>query len=79
MLLPGCTPAPILPAPVITYSACQTVSPCRLPAMAPRTNGELSEALTTTQAAWASCAAVVDAIVQCQTELEGGASAAATP
>ncbi|MGF7190665.1 hypothetical protein JOE11_003716 [Robbsia andropogonis] len=34
--------------------------------MAPQTNAELSDALDTARAAWAACAAQVDAIVQCQ-------------
>lgn len=42
------------------------MSPCTLPAMAPRTNGELDDALHVTKAAWALCAAKVDMIVMCQ-------------
>jgi hypothetical protein len=34
--------------------------------MAPRTNGELDDALHVTKAAWALCAAKVDMIVACQ-------------
>lgn len=44
------------------------VSPCTLPALAPRTNGELDAALTTVKAAWAACAAKVDMIATCQAE-----------
>ncbi len=37
-----------------------------LPAMAPKTNGELDAAFTSAKDAWAKCAAKVDMIVTCQ-------------
>lgn len=37
-----------------------------MPAMSPRTNGELQDALTTAKGAWAACAAKVDMIVNAQ-------------
>ncbi|WP_254367200.1 Rz1-like lysis system protein LysC [Paraburkholderia sp. NMBU_R16] len=64
----ACTQAPLSPAPTITLNECPAVSQCTLPAMAPRTNGDLDAALTTAKAAWAACAAKVDMIVSCQTE-----------
>ncbi|KVQ15676.1 hypothetical protein WJ98_24065 [Burkholderia ubonensis] len=66
--LSACKPLPLSPAPTIMSAPCQTVSPCTLPALAPRTNGELDAALTTVKAAWATCAAKVDMIATCQAE-----------
>lgn len=63
----ACKRAPLLPAPTITLNTCQVVTPCTLPEMAPRTNGDLDGVLTTAKAAWAACAAKVDMIVLCQT------------
>lgn len=51
--------------------ACAAVSPCRLPAVTARTNGDLNITLERTEAAWAECAAVVDMIVTCQAEAQG--------
>jgi hypothetical protein len=34
--------------------------------MAPRTNGDLDDALHIARAAWASCAAIVDMVFDCQ-------------
>ncbi|MCG1017375.1 MULTISPECIES: Rz1-like lysis system protein LysC [Burkholderiaceae] len=65
-MLCACTPAPPLPAPKITLNECARVSPCTMPSMAPRTNGELAESLSAARAAWAACAAQVDMIVKCQ-------------
>ncbi|WP_232036237.1 MULTISPECIES: Rz1-like lysis system protein LysC [Burkholderia cepacia complex] len=64
--MPACKQALISPAPVITFNACQPVTPCALRAMAPRTNRDMDAALTMTKAAWAQCAATVDAIADCQ-------------
>lgn len=50
--------------------------------MAPRTNGELQAALTTTKGAWATCAAKVDMIVDCQAKAQAkidAEAAAAAP
>ncbi|RQR49595.1 LysC protein [Burkholderia sp. Bp9126] len=38
--------------------------------MAPRTNGELHEALDTAKGAWGMCAAKVDMIVTCQAKAQ---------
>ncbi|MCF7694675.1 Rz1-like lysis system protein LysC [Mycetohabitans sp. B2] len=62
----ACTPVPPLPAPPIMWHECARVWPCTMPAMAPRTNGELAESLTAARAAWAACAAQIDMIVECQ-------------
>ncbi|WP_459909270.1 Rz1-like lysis system protein LysC [Caballeronia sp. HLA56] len=62
----ACQPIPPTPAPQISVQQCQTITPCDLPAMSPRTNGELQDALTTAKGAWATCAAKVDVIVECQ-------------
>ncbi|WP_245616557.1 Rz1-like lysis system protein LysC [Paraburkholderia acidipaludis] len=74
-MLPACTTPPPRPAPAITLQQCQTVPRCALPAMAPRTNGELDDALTIARAAWASCAAIVDMIFDCQHKGEQGSAA----
>ncbi len=50
---------------------------CTLPAMHPRSNGELSDALNQARAAWANCAAEVDMAATCQAGVGVGASAAA--
>lgn len=42
------------------------MSRCTFPAMAPRSNGELDDALHIARAAWASCAAIVDMTFDCQ-------------
>ncbi|MFC0381395.1 Rz1-like lysis system protein LysC [Chromohalobacter israelensis] len=64
-LLSACASAPPSPAPPIIVKRCATPSPCSLPASAPMTNGALLEQLERTEAAWAQCAAEVDAIIQC--------------
>jgi hypothetical protein len=43
--------------------------------MTPRTNGELDDALTIARAAWASCAAIVDMVFDCQHKEEQGSAA----
>ncbi|MEB5483257.1 Rz1-like lysis system protein LysC [Burkholderia pseudomallei] len=62
----ACTQAPPSMAPAITLHECAAVTPCTMPAMKPRTNGELSDALTVARAAWARCASEVDMIATCQ-------------
>lgn len=47
-------------------NACAKVSPCSLPAVALRSNGDLRQALDRAEAAWAECAAQVDMIADCQ-------------
>jgi hypothetical protein len=45
---------------------CAPITVCTLPAMAPRNNGELADALDVARAAWRDCAARVDSILACQ-------------
>ncbi|WP_267902466.1 Rz1-like lysis system protein LysC [Kushneria phosphatilytica] len=71
MGLSGCATAPPSPAPPIIVKRCATPSPCTLPASHPMTNGELHLQLEKTEAAWASCAAEVDAIIACHTAEPG--------
>ncbi|WP_244106384.1 Rz1-like lysis system protein LysC [Paraburkholderia phenazinium] len=66
LTLSACTQAPRSPAPPITLHECQAVTRCTLPAMTPTTNGDLDAALHVTKAAWATCAARVDMIFDCQ-------------
>lgn len=49
---------------------CQRLTPCTLQEQAPRTNGELLDALVTTRGAWGACAAKVDMIVECQAKAQ---------
>ncbi|WP_244121891.1 Rz1-like lysis system protein LysC [Burkholderia gladioli] len=77
-MLCACTPVPPSPAPTITLNACATVTRCTLPAMHPRSNGELSDALNQARAAWASCAAEVDMVATCQAGVGIGIGASAT-
>lgn len=42
------------------------VTPCQLPATAPRSNGELLADADTLEAAWADCAAQIDQIYTLQ-------------
>ncbi|MGV4733206.1 Rz1-like lysis system protein LysC [Burkholderia pseudomallei] len=74
MTLCACTTAPHLPAPTITLNECAAVTRCTLPAAAPRTNGELSDALVVARAAWARCAGEVDMIAACQAKTQTGAA-----
>lgn len=53
--------------------ACAPVSPCTLPAVSARTNGDLNIALERVEAAWGECAAVVDMIVECQQKAQAKA------
>ncbi|WP_243895580.1 Rz1-like lysis system protein LysC [Burkholderia pseudomallei] len=65
-MLCACTQAPPSTVPTISLNECAAVTPCTMPAMAPRTNGELSDALHVARAAWARCASEVDMIATCQ-------------
>ncbi|WP_425348196.1 Rz1-like lysis system protein LysC [Vreelandella olivaria] len=64
-MLAGCASAPPSPAPLLTINQCATPSPCTLPASQPTTNGEMHLQLERTEAAWAQCAAEVDAVIAC--------------
>lgn len=64
MTLCGCMQAP--PSPEPTPQQCAPVTACTLPAMAPRSNGGLADALDVARAAWRDCAARVDMILVCQ-------------
>ena len=79
LTLSACSQAPLSPAPTITVLECQRVTPCTLPAMAPRTNGELNAAFTTAKGAWGKCAAKVDMIVTCQSKAPASADPAIAP
>ena len=60
--LAGCASAPPSAAPALTVTGCPLVTPCQLPATAPRNNGELLADAEALEAAWADCAAQVDLI-----------------
>lgn len=49
-------------------NTCAPVTPCSLPAAAPRTDGDLNLLIDRLEAAWAMCAAKVDTIIKCQDE-----------
>jgi hypothetical protein len=66
LTLSACQQAPLSPGPTITVLQCHRLAPCTLPAMAPRTNGELRDMPDVARASWATCAAKVDMIVSCQ-------------
>ncbi|WP_368671260.1 Rz1-like lysis system protein LysC [Marinobacterium sedimentorum] len=66
MLLGGCASAPPSPAPLIISSSCPLMTPCRLPATDPTTNGSLMADIERVEAAWGQCAARVDSIIECQ-------------
>ncbi|MFL9993047.1 Rz1-like lysis system protein LysC [Paraburkholderia sediminicola] len=63
-MLCGCMQAPRSPEP--TTQQCAPVTACTLPAMSPRLNGDLLDALDVTRAAWRDCSARVDMIRVCQ-------------
>lgn len=66
LVLQGCAPArPSLVLPS-TASTCPVVTACTLPAESPKMNGDMTLAIERTEAAWALCAAKVDAIIACQ-------------
>ncbi|WP_022955772.1 Rz1-like lysis system protein LysC [Perlucidibaca piscinae] len=69
MLLSGCVSAPPSPVPTITFNGCPPVTPCQLPATAPRLNGQLHSDLQLIEGAWAQCAAQVDTTYRCQQRL----------
>ncbi|WP_233212683.1 Rz1-like lysis system protein LysC [Collimonas sp. PA-H2] len=70
--MPACGSIQPSPAPTLalTVNACPAITRCNLPAAAPRTNGALLLALERTEAAWGICAAMVDAVVDCQEEAD---------
>ncbi|MGL6554436.1 Rz1-like lysis system protein LysC [Aeromonas jandaei] len=61
----ACSSAPPSLAPQIIRLTCQAPAPCQLPPADPLNNGDLLDMLTATEAAWATCAAKVDAVIQC--------------
>ncbi|MFC7414770.1 Rz1-like lysis system protein LysC [Larsenimonas suaedae] len=65
MLLSGCAATTPSPVPTLIVNRCATPNPCTLPASHPTTNGELHLQLERTEAAWAQCAAEVDAVIAC--------------
>ncbi|MDH1522127.1 Rz1-like lysis system protein LysC [Achromobacter mucicolens] len=70
ILLQGCASAPPSPGPRLTLNTCAPVTPCSLPAAAPRTAGDLNLQIDRVEAAWAICAAKVDSIIKCQSEAD---------
>ncbi|WP_412525925.1 Rz1-like lysis system protein LysC [Burkholderia lata] len=66
----ACQQTPLTPAPTISVLQCQPISRCTLPAMAPRTNGELHDAFDAAKGAWGMCAAKVDMVVDCQAKAQ---------
>ncbi|WPD78064.1 Rz1-like lysis system protein LysC [Dickeya fangzhongdai] len=66
MILSGCVSAPPSQVAVLTVNGCPRLTPCRFPAASPQTNGELNSLLDETEAALATCADQVDAIIACQ-------------
>lgn len=65
LLLSACSSAPPSPAPQIIRLTCPAPTPCQLPPAGPANNGDLLDMLTATESAWATCAARVDAVIQC--------------
>ncbi|WP_238556128.1 Rz1-like lysis system protein LysC [Dickeya sp. NCPPB 3274] len=65
-MLSGCASAPPSQVAVLTVNGCPRLTPCRFPAASPQTNGELNSLLDETEAALATCADQVDAIIACQ-------------
>ncbi|MFY2090556.1 Rz1-like lysis system protein LysC [Achromobacter xylosoxidans] len=64
----GCASALPSQGPRLTLNTCAPVTPCSLPAAAPRTDGDLNLLIDRLEAAWAICAAKVDTIIKCQDE-----------
>lgn len=65
-LLAGCMSAPPLPEQGLTVTGCPVVTPCSLLPAAPQNNAQLSDDSDYLAAAWAECAAQVDAVYQYQ-------------
>ncbi|MGA4473871.1 Rz1-like lysis system protein LysC [Ectopseudomonas chengduensis] len=65
-LLAGCMSAPPSPEQTLTVTGCPVVTPCSLLPAAPQSNAQLSDDNDYLQAAWAECAAQVDAVYQYQ-------------
>ncbi|WP_394351241.1 Rz1-like lysis system protein LysC [Metapseudomonas lalkuanensis] len=68
LLLTGCASAPPSPERPLTISGCPAVLPCTLPATTPTRSGDLLTDLDRLEAAWAECAAQVDAVYATQQE-----------
>nr|WP_237431775.1 Rz1-like lysis system protein LysC [Dickeya fangzhongdai] len=75
MILSGCVSAPPSQVAVLTVNGCPRLTPCRFPAASPQTNGELNSLLDETEAALATCADQVDAIIACQAKSDATPSA----
>ncbi|MFJ2988330.1 Rz1-like lysis system protein LysC [Collimonas sp. NPDC087041] len=69
-LLSSCGTAPPQPAPRLLVKACPAVTRCSLQAATLTTNGSLLLALERAKAAWATCAAKVDTVVNCQESVD---------
>ncbi|WP_230472579.1 Rz1-like lysis system protein LysC [Gibbsiella quercinecans] len=66
MMLSACTSAPQSPEVQLIAPGCPKLNACQLPASNPLTNGDLAQEKNRIEAAWATCADQVDAIIQCQ-------------
>lgn len=64
--LAGCMSAPPSPEQTLTVLGCPVVTPCSLLPATPQNNDQLSDDNDYLQAAWAECAAQVDAVYQYQ-------------
>jgi len=67
-ILSGCSTNRPPVVPVLTIAPCPPVVTCSLSPASPQTNGDLTLMIEQLRADWASCAAQVDTIVQCQQE-----------
>src|SRR5690606_415122 len=65
-LLAACAPVQPSLAPQTIRLGCPAVVPCTLPATSPQENGDLLSDADITEAAWAECAAQVDAVYRYQ-------------
>ncbi|HWX02505.1 Rz1-like lysis system protein LysC [Collimonas sp.] len=68
--MPACGSIRPPQAPTLTVNACPAITRCQLPAAAPRTNGAMNLALERAEAAWGTCAAKVDAVVDYQEDAD---------
>ncbi|WP_369293054.1 Rz1-like lysis system protein LysC [Motilimonas sp. 1_MG-2023] len=65
-MLSACASGPPSPAPTVINLGCNKVTACTLPASHPTKNEDLNADIENILAAWASCAAQIDMIIQCQ-------------
>ncbi|MGL5528147.1 Rz1-like lysis system protein LysC [Plesiomonas shigelloides] len=63
MLSAACTPVRPSLGPENINAGCLVPTPCQLPAANPKSNGDLESDKRAVEAAWALCAAKVDAVI----------------